>query len=256
MAQPELVYVSLPRNASRSIRLVLFPGDPTSTEAPCFWMVPAREIRDRFRARGWEWSRSFTFSFVRNPWDRLVSAYHFWRPDRELRTRGSHSDWDPRAPLSFGEWVQALVDRGRPEDRRLLLQWPMLCDEDGELLVDFVGRYERLDEDWQRVAARIGPLARLPVTHRTTHRHYSAAYDEATARLVAEACRRDIALFGYELERLGLRAELADRVSFLGRELRRRGIEGTNGVVAERFPRALDVVRELRQRRRRGRSDR
>jgi hypothetical protein len=76
-----------------------------------------------------------------------------------------------------------------------------LCDARGELLVDFVGRYESLGADVQRVFDRLElGAARLPHLNRREHDHYSRSYDERTRALVAERFAKDCARFGYRFE--------------------------------------------------------
>jgi len=141
-----------------------------------------------------------------------------------------------------------MVDGGQAGESTLFQQWPMITDEDGELLVDFVGRFERLEEDWTTVAERIAARPHLPRTHATIHRHYGAYYDRETAELVAEACAKDIELFGYELEKLAPKERARDEIRYLGRAAYHRAWEGAKGTARARAPRIYESVRKLRRR--------
>ena len=244
----DFIYVSNVRCASRSIRLTLFPENPTSKEHPCWWMVPAREIKQRFEREGRDWEHTFKFSFVRNPWDRLVSAHRFWQPDSRLRHRLEHPDWDESDPLAFRDWLHQMVESGVAERSPLFQQWPMVTDDDGVLLVDFVGRFERLREDWLRVGERIGMTRPLPRTHTTTHRHYSSYFDDRTADLISAACARDIELFDYELERLRRGERLKDELDYRGHDAARRALERVKSRARTGAPRIYGLVRKLARR--------
>jgi hypothetical protein len=69
------------------------------------------------------------------------------------------------------------------------------------LLLDFIGRYERLDADWAMVAARLGigntPLPRLNVNAERA-RDYTAYYTPRTRQIIAERFAIDVEYFGYK----------------------------------------------------------
>jgi Sulfotransferase family len=131
----------------------------------------------------------FKFAFVRNPWDWQVSLYEFAlaRPGHE-----QHALFK-----SFGSFERYLEWRIN-EDRNL--QKDFLVDESGALLIDFVGRYERLEADFELVCRRLGVDCRLPRLNQTPHRHYSTYYTPRLHALVAEAFREDIEFFGYQAD--------------------------------------------------------
>ncbi|MDQ4086405.1 MAG: sulfotransferase family protein [Pseudomonadota bacterium] len=146
-----------------------------------------------------------SFAVVRNPWDRLVSAYRFAR-------RGHGAGDGPRAYIrrpdlyrapefsSFErfvkEWlvereVTAIEDVFRPQSF-------FLCDGRGNVLVDHVGRLEQLAPTCDFVARHTGrrlDLPRLNASGETVD--YRRFYTPELARIVADIYRDDVALFGY-----------------------------------------------------------
>ena len=86
------------------------------------------------------------------------------------------------------------------------LQRFSLKDRDGNLLVDFVGRFESLGEDLAYICQRLGITASLPHINRSRHQDYRHYYDDRTANLVASHFREDIQRLGYIFdERQGVR---------------------------------------------------
>jgi hypothetical protein len=82
----------------------------------------------------------FKFAFVRNPWDWQVSLYHYALRDKY------HIHHDITVAMSgFDEYIEWRVFK----ERRL--QKDFVIDQEGNLIVDFVGRYERLAEDFDAV---------------------------------------------------------------------------------------------------------
>lgn len=131
----------------------------------------------------------FKFAFVRNPWDWQVSLYHYicshrWHPQhrRVAALRG------------FSEYVEWRIEND------MMLQKDFVTDNDGQLLVDYLGRFESLTRDFNRICARIGIEARLPHKNPSQHHDYRQYYDDYTRELIEQYYAKDIAYFGYEYE--------------------------------------------------------
>jgi len=141
-----------------------------------------------------EWNLRYSFTFVRNPWDRLVSQYHHRKGLDRLRT-----------DLDFRDWVRATLvqaDRGvvhQPQMFTEQLDW--ISGSSGEVLVDDIYRYESLHEDFARLCQRLGIQASLPHRKSSAHRHYSQYYDAATEKIVRDAFGRDVEFFDYQFDR-------------------------------------------------------
>ncbi|MGX2041936.1 sulfotransferase family 2 domain-containing protein [Methylocaldum sp. MU1018] len=140
----------------------------------------------------------FKFAFVRNPWDLQVSSYHHIRRERpQLIT---HID-------SFEAFLRWKLDPARPPqyhaDMSTELQSDYVIDLHGNTVVDFLGRYEFLIEDFDTACKRIGiktpklPHSRKAADRRKDYREY---YDDVTAQLVADHYRADIERFGYRFD--------------------------------------------------------
>jgi hypothetical protein len=78
-----------------------------------------------------------------------------------------------------------------------------LTDKNGEVLVDFIGRFENLAQDISHVFDKLGLEAsqlEIPHENRSAHSHYSEMYTPETREIVRKRFRRDIEFFGYEFE--------------------------------------------------------
>jgi len=170
-----------------------------------------------------EWlDTQWTFTFVRNTWERLVSV---WRHRTSLQ--GHHPrfaiPWDvPRefsvyidqlpyiAPIGIYNYRLPLSDANR--------QCSWLQSNDGRWLVDFIGRYENLENDWRIISEVVGITEPLPDSKRQVARKFKPRksspgihaklpvipfrdlYDEHTRQVVAQLYSDEIELFGYTFE--------------------------------------------------------
>lgn len=138
----------------------------------------------------------YKFGFVRNPWDLLVSLYHFMSSDPEIPRHA-----EVKALAGFGDFIDWSIREAKPFPKGIAkFQADMITDRDGTLLVDDIGYYETLRDDFARICARVGIDASLPHLNRSHHRDYRSYYDDRTRALVAEHFRTDIALFGYTFD--------------------------------------------------------
>ena len=136
----------------------------------------------------------FKFAFVRNPWDLQVSSFHHVQRERPHLLKGV---------TDFESFLRMKLSRGRDYvyhfDVSIEPQSDYVVDIHRNLIVDFIGRYERLESDFEEACNRIGvPCSGLPHRRQATDRSaYRRYYNDATAQLIAEHFKSDIEMFGY-----------------------------------------------------------
>jgi hypothetical protein len=247
------LFVHIPKTAGQSVEqiflrqlglkwetrapLLLRYNDRSELGPPMLMHLKAAEyVRCRYMTDE-QFAGYFKFSFVRNPWDRMVSLYRYLGASAQM-------DFKPFVMTTFRQqiWHTGAWFVGP--------QHEYLCDEHGELIVDFVGRFERLQADFNQVCGRVG-LAPQPLPHvnpstetesrgtgpevllreigltpqstlqltsqsmpqptpqqatasavapraTATLESYQSYYDDETTQLVAELYRKDIDMFGYD----------------------------------------------------------
>ena len=134
----------------------------------------------------------FMFTFVRNPWDRAVSAFNYLQ-DGGIIKQDSFKDYIknylPTARRVLGAERDHFVDQVVPFNGGLL---PGL----------FIGRFENLMEDWDYVRSETrvfgDKIGRLPFMNRRKHKHYIDYYDDESVEIIRKMYHRDIKLLGYE----------------------------------------------------------
>jgi len=140
----------------------------------------------------------FKFSFVRNPWDLQVSSFHHIRRERP-QVMQSIDD--------FNEFMRWKFNPERPYqyhiETSLQLQSDYLVDLHGNKLVDFLGRTENLQDDFEHVCNTIGikpfelPQKRVAKDRKKDFRSY---YADDTAEMVANHFARDVEMLGYQFD--------------------------------------------------------
>jgi len=133
----------------------------------------------------------FKFAFVRNPWDRLVSWYSYVLQHPE---HGRH-----RRIARLGGF-EAFVEYEIRRDK--ISQLEMLSDSTGRLRVDFVGRFETLHEDFEKIRARLDLEGRLVPYNVSRHDAYRSYYTARTRDRVARHWAAEIEAFGYAFDGL------------------------------------------------------
>jgi len=174
----KFLYIEIPKTGTTTISTALKSDYDLATWRHRTFL----QYRDEYPVKA---KKYFKFSFVRNPWDRLVSQFHFNRGKFGMEN------------YSFRDHVQAFYDDRVVGRGGAHLAW--LVDENNNMAVDFVGRFENLQEDFNIICDKIGiPQQELPRKNATKHKHYTEYYDDETKELVAKKYAEDIEYFGYE----------------------------------------------------------
>lgn len=195
------LFIHVPKAAGSSVRESLAPYRPRPIArllsgllpgaGRCFYRsypphLSAAEVKQLLPPRVFE--GAFKFAFVRNPWDRHVSLYHY------LQTAEHHPRHQVVRELAdfseFVHWWERHATRKRT-------QLSLLTDDRGEILVDLVGRFERLDDDFATICDRVGVVASLPRVNASRRGDYRDYYDATTRRIVGDFFAPDIERFGY-----------------------------------------------------------
>ena len=186
------IFIHIPKTAGFSVRALV----PRSNKGHATW-------RDYYTANPKKFAACFKFCFVRNPWDRVVSAYWFLEQGG-FATRnpqyGIHDDEDRAFALGDTRSFDAFVIERLPlclERTHFRPQHQFICDDEGVNRMDFTGRYENLAEDFETLRARLGVDAQLQHKNASSHDGYTTYYSPETYNIVGEIYADDVALLGY-----------------------------------------------------------
>lgn len=163
------------------------------------------------------WEKYYTFGFVRNPWERLVSWYVMVTKGSESEGSQTKNEWTPNNDLwkyvdenssNFEEFILNCTDN-IVENREGFLykksftrnQLDYFTDDSGNIAVDFIGRFENLQTDFEKVLEHLNfPKSELSWTNKTNRSDFREYYTRETREIVAERFSKDIKHFGYTFD--------------------------------------------------------
>lgn len=199
--QQGFIFIHIYKCAGRTIRNIIY--NETPVQELNMGHATAQQIRNHcFSQSGgeWFWNNAFKFSFIRNPFDWVVSIYHFIKENPE------HENYSQVKDFTFDQFVEwnAYMVKGGVENSTGSFNTlsGFLCDDNGagKLIVDFVGRMENIDEDLKTVCNHTGiklpnDLPKLNKSKRESD--YRKYYSEHTRNIVADVYYNDLNKFNY-----------------------------------------------------------
>ena len=186
------IFVHVPKTAGNAIEVSLPKCNRRKNRDLYRQMVPQEK---HLHLEDVDRDGMFKFGFTRNPWDRMVSLYHF-RSQKD----NQNNKFDQQRLRDYGFekclLTSILGENLPPWDRPELtmtndaMTWLEGCD--------YIGRYESLQEDFDRISEIIGLEQKdLPHTNSSRHIDYREYYTAEMVEYVAKTHKQTIEKFGY-----------------------------------------------------------
>ncbi len=212
-----VAYLENYKAACTSIRVSMLRRDDIPDDYSVFSVAQSVHMGGHtFGHKDW-----FTFSFVRNPFARLVSCYESkYHSDRVRYRDAIRRGWLVydvylngylRQDKGFDHFVRRVIDIPHClDDGYIRSQYRLLVGKGGKPVVDFIGKVENMEADYEPIRRRYGygPLRRYNQSGHSDWRDY---YTTELARMVYGKYKDDVRYFGYEGEYEDLLAHCAGR---------------------------------------------
>ena len=188
--QPACVFIHNPKTGGQALRHVLLALDH---EGPVTGALPT------------DWKQHYAFAFVRNPYDRLVSAWKMFT--QGIADTGWKVPKDLKAGIELGEFLEIVMDetigygnQDRSGKRRVRNHTlPQSHDYYALSEANFLGRFENYESDTQKIFQHIGLAEPPPQPRHVTQRGpYQQYFDERTRKRATEYYAVDLERFQYQ----------------------------------------------------------
>lgn len=188
LPRAKMLFVPVPKSACTSVSIVLLDYEGISQSLMHKLEQPVDLCDPQYRDY-------FKFSFVRHPWARLYSTYCAMGANLELRSIAYimgriESDFE-----TFARFVANNSDL--VADVHWRSQHTFFLDDEGKSLVDFVGRFEMLRDDFEVVRERLGTTLSLPHLYKSKRPINAGERPWATVAATCDRYARDMELFNY-----------------------------------------------------------
>jgi len=173
---PRSTFIHIPKTGGSSVRhwmlnnvktsRAMFKGSFMKDHAPYSYIRKA--IKE---------DHGLVFAIVRNPWDRVVSAYHYHKcKDRQ----GNEVDFDTFVKTDMRA-------ANRPQHKYM---------SDDTLVL----KLENIEQEFQQIQEYFNVWEPLPIKNSSKHKHYTEYYTDETRQIVADRFKTDIERYKYWYE--------------------------------------------------------
>jgi chondroitin 4-sulfotransferase 11 len=190
--QAKCIFVHIQKTGGASVEQLLRANDAGIEQNSLEGRRHISAVELRARVAPEIWGAYFKFAFVRNPWDRLVSWYHMCV---QTPTANRFALYIKDNAPTFDDFLKKTTTGMAERTTRNQLDY--VTDDQGEIIVDFIGRYEQLEDEFSRIKKRLSLDAELPHVNKSAHDDYRKYYTDETRDIVSKRFEKDIRHFGY-----------------------------------------------------------
>lgn len=189
--QQKCIFVHVPKTAGTSMSRAIFGGPGAGhTDVRGYQLGLSKS----------EWQGFYSFAFVRNPWDRCFSAYRYLKSGNLNKNNLAWSSRNLEKSKNFSDFICKFLNAETMVQNHVFRpQFRYICTVGNRISVDFVGKFERIEEDFNRVLSKLERQSiGLPKLNKSGPPfNYQEHYSPEAAEKVSELYATDIELFGY-----------------------------------------------------------
>lgn len=140
------------------------------------------------------------FTCLRNPWDRMVSFFHYirelnidenykhWSKYHEICKKGTFTDF-----INYASKNTKMISTCRSYKERLFYKNQILCD--------YVINFHKIEQDITFIKNLFGIQKKLPKINSSQHKSYKFYYTSKTQEIVHNMFKDDIKLFNFSFDK-------------------------------------------------------
>ena len=162
----KLITIDIPKTGTRSLRITLMPlgiidiiGSAVSTDFPQHGT--ALECKQSLENLGYNFDDYFSFCVVRNPWDRYLSFFKYFKEkaDEYIQT-SDYSQWHD-VKINQGKTSVRLFSEGSEQDilRKIInsqtAQSEYFLNNNQKIMISHIGDFTNLEKEWNYLFNKI-----------------------------------------------------------------------------------------------------
>ena len=187
----QCIFVHITKSAGTSVAKSLFGELPYHYTASQYRVIFGRR---RFNSY-------YKFAFVRNPWDRLYSAYSYLKGGGWDEKDQAWCDDNISHITDFNDFVLNWLNSSRLDSH--IHFWPQskfLCDSRGNPMIDRLYYFETLEPDFSHITSKLELDSMLQKTNASKRGSYRDIYNSESIRKIRTLYKQDIENFGYHFD--------------------------------------------------------
>lgn len=183
--EKKFIFAAIPKTGTSSIEKVLGKYSDEKLEDGLVKHVHLRKVKDLLD------KPYYKFCFFRNPWDRMVSLYHYHLRQGNFFLNQTYDEF------TFDDWIKKTKVTGTNPDRQT--DYIMLR---GRIIPGVaIYKFEEMEDSWKHICGVLKIDEELPHINKSKHIHYSEYYTEESKRIVGSYCYGEIKMMGYKFEK-------------------------------------------------------
>lgn len=189
--QHNFIFIHIPKTAGSSMETVSWMGEFYNKHEPISYYFRLSQFT---KEGDLDLNQYFKWSFVRNPYTRFMSALTNHVLKGRYVTKQMEKYKDEK------DYITEFIKNGDGfKNAEILKPMHEYLTLDGFLTMDFIGKFENLEEDFNKVCDLIGvPHTKLPHLVKGRYDDYDHLYTPETKEIIREYYSKDFERFNYE----------------------------------------------------------
>ena len=186
------IFIHIPKTAGVSLLKAIYGDVTLSGHRNFYFNRIALNIKNE---------KYFSFAFVRNPWDRLYSAYKFLEKGGiNIHDKNAYEMYLSQYKNFEDFVINGLDQKIIYEITHFTPQSEFICNNKGEVLVDYLGKFESLNQDIITLSKELKTEVIIGHHNSNSKQDYTNVYTDRMIAKVQDIYKKDIDIFNYDFK--------------------------------------------------------